>query len=55
MRRLYFSIIMLLFGFVANAQDAEDRWVDSVYNSLTAEQRVGQLINVHGLRYGSLG
>ncbi len=46
MRRLYFSIIMLLFGFVANAQDAEDRWVDSVYNSLTAEQRVGQLINV---------
>ncbi|MBR5663468.1 MAG: hypothetical protein IKX01_01900 [Bacteroidales bacterium] len=37
---------MLLFGFVANAQDAEDRWVDSVYNSLTAEQRVGQLIYV---------
>ena len=26
------------------AQDAESRWVDSVYNSLTLEQRVGQLI-----------
>ena len=26
------------------AQDAETRWVDSVYNSLTLEQRVGQLI-----------
>ena len=26
------------------AQDAESRWVDSVYNSLTMEQRVGQLI-----------
>lgn len=26
------------------AQDAESRWVDSVYNSLTMEQRVAQLI-----------
>ena len=26
------------------AQDPETRWVDSVYNSLTLEQRVGQLI-----------
>lgn len=26
------------------AQDAESRWVDSVYNSLTIEQRVAQLI-----------
>ena len=26
------------------AQDAETRWVDSVYNSLTLEQKVGQLI-----------
>lgn len=26
------------------AQDAESRWVDSVYNSLTLEQKVGQLI-----------
>ena len=26
------------------AQDAESRWVDSVYNSLTVEQRVAQLI-----------
>lgn len=28
------------------AQDAESRWVDSVYNSLTMEQRVAQLICV---------
>ena len=40
----------LLMAFVALglgsvfAQDAESRWVDSVYNSLTLEQRVGQLI-----------
>lgn len=46
MRRLYFSILFLLFAFVANAQSDEDRWVDSVYNSLSAEQRVGQLINL---------
>lgn len=37
----------LLMAFVALglssvfAQDAESRWVDSVYNSLTLEQRVG--------------
>lgn len=46
MRRLYFSILFVLFAFVANAQSDEDRWVDSVYNSLSAEQRVGQLINL---------
>jgi len=46
MRRLYFSILFLLLAFVANAQSDEDRWVDSVYNSLSAEQRVGQLINL---------
>ena len=46
MRRFYIAIIALFFSFVANAQTAEDRWVDSVYNSLTPEQRVGQLINV---------
>ena len=42
----------ILFGLLTlvlsvghlNAQDAESRWVDSVYNSLTLEQRVAQLI-----------
>ena len=33
----------LAFGQVV-AQNPEDRWVDSVYNSLTTEQRVAQLI-----------
>lgn len=47
MRILYISILFLLLGLVVNAQSIdEDRWVDSVYNSLTMEQRVGQLINV---------
>ena len=44
-RYLSVSFIALAFsvgqGF---AQTAEDRWVDSVYNSLTTEQRVAQLI-----------
>ncbi|MBQ3709905.1 MAG: serine hydrolase [Bacteroidales bacterium] len=35
---------LLLFSLGLSAQDAETRWVDSVYNSLTLEQRVGQLI-----------
>ena len=44
------SRLCFLLAFVALAsgrvfaQDAEDRWVDSVYNSLTLEQRVAQLI-----------
>ena len=44
------SKLCFLLAFVALtsghvfAQNAEDRWVDSVYNSLTLEQRVAQLI-----------
>ena len=38
-------ILVLAFSVGQSfAQDAESRWVDSVYNSLTTEQRVGQLI-----------
>ena len=37
-------IMGVLFAGQINAQDAEARWVDSVYNSLSLEQRVGQLI-----------
>ncbi len=43
-RKALFLVIGLLLSFVLLAQDAETRWVDSVYNSLTLEQRVGQLI-----------
>lgn len=35
---------IMLFSGQLFAQDDESRWVDSVYNSLTLEQRVGQLI-----------
>ena len=38
-----FVAVLLLTGSLY-AQDEESRWVDSVYNSLTLEQRVGQLI-----------
>lgn len=45
--RRYFSLFIILFcGVVAYAQTDEDRWVDSVYNTLRPEQRVGQIINV---------
>ena len=46
MRKIYLLLTLLLWCFVAAAQTEEDQWVDSVYNSLTNEQRVGQLINV---------
>ena len=42
---VFFGLFALALSIgQANAQDAETRWVDSVYNSLTLEQRVGQLI-----------
>ena len=43
---LFFSVTLALFAGQGFAQDAESRWVDSVYNSLSLEQRVGQLICV---------
>ena len=47
MKRSLFSVALvaiMLFSGQLFAQDEESRWVDSVYNSLTMEQRVGQLI-----------
>ena len=46
MKRILSLIVILLLRLVTFSQTDEDRWVDSVYNSLTLEQRVGQLINV---------
>lgn len=46
MRRIFLFLTLLFVGFTAAAQSDEDRWVDSVYTSLTWEQRVGQLVNV---------
>lgn len=47
MNRIKALFLFLVLAFSAGqgiAQTAEDRWVDSVYNSLTLEQRVAQLI-----------
>ena len=47
MNRIKALFLLLVLAFSAGtsvAQDAETRWVDSVYNSLTMEQRVAQLI-----------
>lgn len=46
MKRLYLFLLLSVFALTAVAQSDEDRWVDSVFNSLTIEQKVGQLINV---------
>ena len=47
MMKRYLTLFVVLFvGLISFAQTDEDRWVDSVYNSLTPQQRVGQLINV---------
>ena len=43
-RSVVFVFLALVFAGQLKAQDAESRWVDSVYNSLTLEQRVAQLI-----------
>ncbi len=43
-KRLIGCFVLAFSAAQCFAQDAESRWVDSVYNSLTVEQRVGQLI-----------
>ncbi len=43
-KHLLGCFVLLFSAAQCFAQDAESRWVDSVYNSLTLEQRVGQLI-----------
>ena len=44
-KKYVLGVFVLAFSFgQCFAQSAEDRWVDSVYNSLTTEQRVAQLI-----------
>lgn len=43
-KSIIFGLLALVFVGQIKAQDAESRWVDSVYNSLTLEQRVAQLI-----------
>jgi beta-glucosidase-like glycosyl hydrolase/CubicO group peptidase (beta-lactamase class C family) len=43
-KQLLSCFVLALSAAQCFAQDAESRWVDSVYNSLTLEQRVGQLI-----------
>ena len=44
-KSIIFGLLALVFSAAQlRAQDAESRWVDSVYNSLTLEQRVAQLI-----------
>lgn len=43
-RSVVFVFLAFVFAGQLKAQDAESRWVDSVYNSLTLEQRVAQLI-----------
>ncbi|MGN0032212.1 MAG: glycoside hydrolase family 3 N-terminal domain-containing protein [Candidatus Limimorpha sp.] len=45
MKKISLSFFAILLSLVANSQITEEQWVDSVYNSLTLQQRVGQLIN----------
>ena len=45
MKKIILSIFLFLSLNVL-AQYEEDRWVDSVFNSLTIEQQVGQLMNL---------
>ncbi len=46
MRKIFLSVFLVACGLVSLAQNAEDQWVDSVYNSMSVERRVGQLLNV---------
>ena len=46
MKKILFSFISLIISLNVFSQNSEERWVDSVFNSLTLEQKVGQLLNL---------
>jgi len=46
MKKIILSIFVIVICLTAFSQSDEDRWVDSVYNSMSIERRVGQLLNV---------
>ena len=45
MKKIILSVFLFLSLNIL-AQNEEEKWVDSVFNSLTLEQRVGQLMNL---------
>ena len=45
MKKIILSVFLFL-SLTVLAQNDEDRWVDSVFRSLTLEQQVGQLVNL---------
>ena len=46
MKRILLSVFAFIISLNVFSQNDEDRWVDSVFNSLTLEQQVGQLMNL---------
>lgn len=46
MKKILLSVFAFIISFNVFSQNDEDRWVDSVFNSLTLEQQVGQLMNL---------
>ncbi len=46
MKKIIASIFILTLYVNVFSQSCEEKWVDSVFNSLTLEQRVGQLMNL---------
>ena len=46
MKKFFLSVTVTLLCLAAFSQNDEDRWIDSVYNSMSVERRIGQLLNV---------
>ena len=46
MKKILFSFVFLMISLNVFSQNNEERWVDSVFNSLTLEHKVGQLMNL---------
>jgi beta-glucosidase-like glycosyl hydrolase len=55
MKKIFFTLITLFTICSANAQIAAQKWVDSVFNSLTDEQRIAQLMVVRMSAPGANG
>lgn len=50
--RLYSILSLLFFAVIATAQPSELQWVDSVYNQMTEDERIGQLFMIRAFSKG---
>ena len=53
LKKIVFVVSLLTIAMPLSAQDQKNRWVDSVFRSLTVPQKIGQLFMIPVSSYSS--